>query len=129
MNTARKGKSFKGAIPKLYYTIGEVSHITGVEPHTLRFWELHFKELNPRKNKGGKRLYRESDIKLVQMIKELLYNRKFTIEGARQWLKSQSKSFDEQSGPSPDDRILNLIAEIKKGLVEIKDILSSKNQK
>ncbi|MFN3821174.1 MAG: MerR family transcriptional regulator [bacterium] len=129
MTTSRKGKSFKSAIPKLYYTIGEVSQLTGVEPHTLRFWELQFKELNPRKNRGGKRLYRESDIKVVQTIKELLYTRKFTIEGARQWLKSQSKTFDEQSIPSLDDRMKTLIADIKKGLLEIKDILSSKNFK
>jgi DNA-binding transcriptional MerR regulator len=74
-------------IKKLYYSIGEVSKITKLKSYVLRYWETEFKQLRPPKNRAGNRTYRQKDIDLIQHIKDLLYNRKFTIEGARNQLQ------------------------------------------
>jgi len=68
---------------KLYYSIREVAELLEVEPYVLRFWEKEFPTLSPRKSKGGLRLYKQSDIDELRVIKELLYTEKFTIDGAR----------------------------------------------
>ena len=68
---------------KLYYSIGEVSGLLKVKPHVLRYWETQFPALKPRKNRAGNRIYRLGDIKLLMAIQNLLYERKFTIDGAR----------------------------------------------
>lgn len=74
-------------IKKLYYSIGEVSEITDLKQYVLRYWESEFPQLSPSKNRAGNRTYREKDIDLVNFIKTLLYEKKYTIEGARQKLK------------------------------------------
>ncbi len=74
---------------KMYYTIGEVKEITGIEAYVLRFWETEFPSLKPRKNKKGHRTYRKRDIELILKIKELLYQNKFTIPGAREMLSGK----------------------------------------
>ena len=74
------------SIKKLYYSIGEVSKVTELKQYVLRYWETEFKQLNPSKNKAGNRTYRQKDIDLILQIKDLLYNQKFTIEGARKML-------------------------------------------
>ncbi len=74
-------------IKKLYYSIGEVSDITELKQYVLRYWESEFPQLSPSKNRAGNRTYREKDIELVNFIKTLLYEKKYTIEGARQKLK------------------------------------------
>ena len=71
---------------KLYFKIGEVSEILGVEPYVLRYWETEFSQLAPKKSGTGHRLYRRKDVELLLRIKHLLYEKKFTIEGARQSL-------------------------------------------
>jgi DNA-binding transcriptional MerR regulator len=71
---------------KLYFKIGEVSEILGVEPYVLRYWESEFSQLAPKKSGTGHRLYRRKDVELLLRIKHLLYEKKFTIEGARQSL-------------------------------------------
>jgi len=108
-------------IQKLYYTIGEVSEMTGIEAHVLRYWETEFKELSPRKHHTGKRLYRASDIQVVRYIKNLLHEERYTIEGARKKLKLLLKesSKGELSNKNQD------ITEIRNGLNEIKRILNS----
>lgn len=68
---------------KLYFRIGEVSRIAGVKPHVLRYWETEFSVLDPKKSGTGHRLYRRKDVELVLEIKYLLYEKRFTIEGAR----------------------------------------------
>jgi DNA-binding transcriptional MerR regulator len=73
---------------KLYFRIGEVSRLTGVKAYVLRFWETEFPGLGPRKTGSGHRLYRRKDVELVLEIKHLLYEKRFTIEGARKWLES-----------------------------------------
>jgi DNA-binding transcriptional MerR regulator len=73
---------------KLYFKIGEVSEILGVEPYVLRYWETEFPQLTPKKSGTGHRLYRRKDVELLVRIKHLLYEKRFTIEGARQKLRS-----------------------------------------
>ena len=73
-------------IKKLYYAIGEISHMTGLEAHVLRYWETEFEQLKPRKNRAGRRIYTVEDIAVVERIQHLLRVEKYTIEGARQVL-------------------------------------------
>lgn len=75
-------------IKKLYYSISEVSQITSLKKHVLRYWESEFPALQPGKNRAGNRTYKLEDIKILFLIKKLLYEEKFTIEGAKQKLKS-----------------------------------------
>lgn len=80
------------ALPgKLYFRIGEASRILGVPPHVLRYWETEFPSIAPKKSPGGQRMYRRKDLELLLLIKHLLYERKFTIAGARQWLAERSR--------------------------------------
>jgi DNA-binding transcriptional MerR regulator len=71
---------------KVYYSIGEVCDLTGLKPHVLRYWETQFDVLNPTKNRAGNRVYRTKEIELVIFVKKLLYDEKYTIEGANQKL-------------------------------------------
>lgn len=73
---------------KLYFKIGEVTDITGVAGYVLRFWESEFKSISPRRTDSGQRLYRKADVEIILKIKHLLYDREFTIPGARKYLKS-----------------------------------------
>ena len=75
---------------KMYFKIGEVSEITGLETHVLRFWESEFKNIKPRRTSTGQRMYRKSDIQLILYIKHLLHNEKFTIQGAGKYLETDS---------------------------------------
>src|SRR5205085_6462758 len=77
---------------KLYFKIGEVSELLGVEPYVLRYWETEFSVLSPKKSGTGHRLYRRKDVELLLRIKHLLYEKRFTIEGARQSLQAESKA-------------------------------------
>ena len=74
---------------KLYFRIGEVSSLLGVETYVLRYWETEFPSLAPKKSGTGHRLYRRKDVELLLKIKHLLYEKRFTIEGARQSLQSE----------------------------------------
>ena len=73
--------------PKKYYSIGEVCDICDLKPHVLRYWESQFPYLNPSKTQAGNRVYRRKEIKLIQLLRHLLYVEKYTIEGARQKLE------------------------------------------
>ena len=75
------------SIKKLYYSISEVSKITGLEQYVLRYWETEFPELKPAKNRAGNRIFTNKDIKLIIHIKQLLRDEKYTIEGAKQVMK------------------------------------------
>ena len=76
---------------KLYFRIGEVAKLAGIKPYVLRFWESEFSGLGPKKSGTGHRLYRRKDVELVLEIKRLLYEKRFTIEGARKVLESRPK--------------------------------------
>jgi len=76
-------------VKKYYYTIGEVSNLIDVKPHVIRYWESEFSALRPKKSGGRIRKYSEDHILLLKKIKDMLYNQRFTIEGARQKLKQE----------------------------------------
>src|ERR1700747_1176080 len=76
---------------KLYFKIGEVSELLGVEPYVLRYWETEFPGLSQKKPGRGHRLYRRKDVELLLRIKHLLKEKRFTIEGARQSLQAEAK--------------------------------------
>jgi DNA-binding transcriptional MerR regulator len=77
---------------KLYFRIGEVARLAGIKPYVLRFWETEFPGLGPKKSDTGRRLYRRKDVEMVLEIKRLLYEQRFTIEGARNFLEARSKA-------------------------------------
>ena len=90
---------------KLYRSISEVSEMVGVKPHVLRYWETQFSMLRPKKNRAGNRMYRPDEVKLLMEIKELLYDRRFTIAGARRRLLDQRKETpSEEVGVTAADR-------------------------
>lgn len=76
-------------IRKLYYSIGEVSEMTGLETHVLRYWETEFKELKPRKNRAGRRTYTTGDIRIVERIRHLLKDRGLKIKAAQKALSAE----------------------------------------
>ncbi|MEM1125529.1 MAG: MerR family transcriptional regulator [Bacteroidota bacterium] len=78
-------------IPRLYYSIREVSDQLDLEPHVLRYWESEFPRLAPRKNAAGRRVYTEENIQALRRIKELLKEDKYTLEGARQVLDREAR--------------------------------------
>jgi DNA-binding transcriptional MerR regulator len=77
---------------RLYRSISEVSELVDVKPHVLRYWETQFSMLRPRKNRAGNRMYRPEDVQMLLRIKELLYARRFTIEGARKRLLEERRT-------------------------------------
>lgn len=77
--------------PKEYYSIGEVCEIADLKPHVLRYWESQFPALSPSKNQAGNRVYRRKEIKLIQLLRHLLYTERYTIEGARRKLEQLRK--------------------------------------
>lgn len=98
---------------KLYFSIGEVSKITGLEAHVLRFWESEFSSLKPKKNKKGQRTYQKKDIELILRIKKLLYEKKFTIKGATAALKSTKGPAEKSSGDDDREFLLKVHHELK----------------
>ena len=88
--------AFNPIAKKEYYSIGEVCQITGLKPHVLRYWETQFKGLVPVKNRAGNRAYRRREIEMVQLVKELLYEKKYTIEGARQRLDDMRRNAGDE---------------------------------
>jgi DNA-binding transcriptional MerR regulator len=86
---------------KLYFRIGEVARLAGIKPYVLRFWETEFPALDPKKSGTGHRLYRRKEVQLVFEIKRLLYEKRYTIEGARKFLESQQKSPNTATAVDP----------------------------
>ncbi|HNW58716.1 MAG TPA: MerR family transcriptional regulator [bacterium] len=112
------------AIRRLYYSIAEVSRITGLKPYVLRYWETEFRELRPAKNRAGNRIYRKNDIRLLFVIKRLLYYEKYTIEGARQKLQFIKRSNDAQLNLSLyEAKSQDVIDELRLGLVDLAKML------
>ena len=100
---------------KLYFRIGEVSKITKIPAYVLRFWESEFSRIRPKRTAAGQRLYTRADIELILKIKTLLYEKKFTIQGARQHLSVRSR----KSEASEKQLLADLHAELK----SIRDLL------
>ena len=118
----------KPQIKKLYYSISEVSKITGLKQYVLRYWETEFAQLKPTKNRAGNRTYRQKDIDVVHKIKELLYKRKFTIEGARKQMETgvitgeAKATTDSAKNPKINSEVLEKLK------LELKDILRIINE-
>ena len=81
-------------VKKAYYSIGDVCDLTGLKPHVLRYWETQFDVLRPSKNRAGNRVYRPKDVELILLVKNLLYEQKYTIDGANQKLLGLKKEGD-----------------------------------
>jgi DNA-binding transcriptional MerR regulator len=87
------GTEISARIPdKLFFRIGEVCELIRVQPHVLRYWETEFPMLAPQKNPSGQRIYRRKDVEMVMRIRELLYDEKFTIAGAKKRLMEETRS-------------------------------------
>jgi DNA-binding transcriptional MerR regulator len=108
---------------KVYYSIGEVCDLTGLKPHVLRYWETQFDILNPTKNRAGNRVYRSKEIELVLLVKHLLYEEKYTIEGANQKLLEMRKDGDLDSGRR-DAVAPAFLAGLKSELEELRRVLT-----
>ena len=113
-------------IKKLYYSIGDVSEITGLKQYVLRFWETEFSVLKPGKNKAGNRIYKDKDIKVIRHIKSLLYDKKYTIKGAKQYM------LDHYSNEQNNTKVLKisnsndekLLIDLKAKLQESLDLIN-----
>ena len=126
-SSARKPVSGDVMIPdKLYFRIGEVSRLCGLPSYVLRFWETEFTQLKPSKSGTGQRMYRKVDVENVLRVKKLLYDQGFTIAGARQQLRAETK---RKQSPLPFTVPVTGRSELKQvrqGLREILGILSSR---
>lgn len=108
---------------KVYYSIGEVGELTGLKAHVLRYWETQFDVISPNKNRAGNRVYKAKDVETILLVKHLLYERRYTLEGARQELKDRrkggqlKKARSQTAGPQ-------MMSEIRAELSEARDILT-----
>jgi len=116
------------ALEKVYYSIREVSEITGVEAHVLRFWEKEFSMLRPRRGRSGNRTYKDRDIEIIKKIRHLLWDQKFTIQGASEQLRIGKAGDGEEQVTQPAlpfaERNDDLAKELRQTLVEIRDLMA-----
>ena len=112
---------------KLYRSISEVAELVGVKQHVLRYWETQFSMLRPRKNRAGNRMYRPDEVKLLLRVRELLYDRRYTIAGARRTLLDERKESTPQVeiGFEDADRKL-VIHEVKTELRQLAERLKER---
>ena len=122
------------SIKKLYYSISEVSKITEMEQYVLRYWETEFEQLKPQKNRAGNRIYTNKDIQIILQIKNLLRDKKYTIEGAKKILEEYSPDKNSDSETEPTLFETNTSSNstgkkekpsLKKDLEEIKSLLET----
>ncbi|MGA2905546.1 MAG: MerR family transcriptional regulator [Candidatus Korobacteraceae bacterium] len=127
----KKSASSDPVIPdKLYFRIGEVSRLCRLPAYVLRFWETEFPQLKPVKSSTGQRMYRQRDVENALRIKKLLYEEGYTIAGARQQLKDESKPARQQSGlPFPKQNPAENLKKVRQGLREILGMLSAPRRK
>ena len=112
-------------VKKLYYSIGEVSEMTDLKSYVLRYWETEFSQLKPPKNRAGNRTYRQKDIEVILNIKDLLYKKKFTINGARGVLQGKDRFVGEakdHNAKSNNQKVV--LSKIKRSLEEILNIIN-----
>ena len=109
---------------KAYYSIGEVCDLTGLKAHVLRYWETQFQLLHPTKNRAGNRVFRPKEIELILLVKHLLYEQKFTIDGARQKLLDMRKG-GETLAVSRDMVDREFLAGMKQELKQVKEVLAA----
>ncbi|MCD6595995.1 MerR family transcriptional regulator [bacterium] len=119
----KKRKSYE----KLYYSITEVGELTALKSHILRYWETEFPFLRPKRNRAGNRAYRRKDIDMIILIKKLLYDEGYTIEGAkhriRQIRKSARVAKQKESRQNIPEECRKLMEDILNDLTEISELL------
>jgi DNA-binding transcriptional MerR regulator len=110
---------------KLYFRIGEVGSLLSLEPYVLRYWETEFPSLAPKKSASGHRLYRRKDVELLLKIKQLLYEKRYTIDGAKQFLQTERKATPaiHAQTEQPDLFASEILPGIRKELVAIVELL------
>ena len=108
-------------IRKEYYSIGEVCDLVGLKPHVLRYWESQFQPLRPSKNRAGNRVYQRKEIRLIILVKRLLYDEKYTIEGARQKVDELRKGaeLDEATRQTLDKATVDEIRSELRGILRV----------
>ena len=115
------------SIKKLYYSISEVSKIANIEQYVLRYWETEFEQLTPQKNRAGNRIYTNKDIRLILYIKELLREKKYTIEGAKKILENyeQEKKPVVELKEKKVNNDIDISVEVEKNIPSLKEDLEA----
>ena len=108
---------------KFYFKIGEVSSLLGVKPYVVRFWETEF-DLAPEKNRSRHRVYKKHEVQTLLEIRRLLYDERFTIEGAQKKLKERMKDKSKQLGLNLEEKKQRAVLQkVKKDLEKIREML------
>ena len=123
-------------VKKLYYSIGEISQKTDLKQYVLRYWETEFSHIKPSKNRAGNRVYKESDYQNIEELKDLLHKKKFTIKGAKQYLKTKHDQKEGSRSVPEDPKMLKLIdtldiktlKNIQKSLNDLLSILENQSK-
>ena len=110
-----------GIPDKAFFKIGEAARLVGVKPYVLRYWETEFRSLRPQKTKSQQRLYRRSDVELLLKIRHLLYDKRYTIAGARSRLRGEGHNEDPVPvpPPAPPEIAPETLRKIKQGLQDL----------
>ncbi|MDX1675177.1 MAG: MerR family transcriptional regulator [Longimicrobiales bacterium] len=108
-------------IRKEYYSIGEVCELVDLKPHVLRYWESQFPPLKPSKNRAGNRVYQRKEIRLIMLLKRLLYTERYTIEGAKQKLEELRKGgeYEEASRQTLDEATVEEVRSELQAILEL----------
>ena len=101
---------------KLYYRIGEVAGIVGVEPHVLRYWETEFRSIRPQKSRKGQRIYSRKDVQKLLRVKDLLYGQGFTIAGARKRLRERG-----EEPVRPEEPLRRAATTMRQALLDVRE--------
>ena len=109
-----------------FFSIGDVCELTGLKPHVLRYWESQFRFLSPAKNRSGNRVYQRKEVELITLVKHLLYDEKYTIEGARQKVDEHRKGGDLKAVARGALTVQSLET-LESDLKELIDILGAEN--
>ena len=107
---------------KVFYRVGEVSQLVGVESYVLRYWEKMFPQLNPEKDENGQRIYTRSDIDVILHIKNLLYEERYTIDGARKKLKEERDGAQKKLKGKCDSNSINNTKAVQELLATLKNV-------
>ncbi|HPC74334.1 MAG TPA: MerR family transcriptional regulator [Syntrophales bacterium] len=121
---SKKGSPMRVEIPdKTYFRIGEVSKILGVEPYVVRYWESEFKTVKPVRTRSDQRLYRRKDLEELTVIRNLLYQERFTIAGARKKLSEKKKDHRPPAARSAGKDVKKTLHKVRDGLREIRKMI------
>jgi len=109
-----------------FFSIGEVCNMTDLKPHVLRYWESQFRFLSPAKNRSGNRVYQRREVEMIMLVKHLLYDEKYTIEGARQKIDAQRKG-GKIKGVARQALKVETLESLERDLEKLLGILTDRN--